>query len=248
MAELDPGAHASAACGVGLGRLEPSADDNDGIDKADGWGDFLTQISAESLASASTGVTSRQCTAEADVLAQQVLEEEALREAVSAACVECSFCVTVADPRLPDFPLIAVSRGFEAMTGFRSEEILGVNCRFLSCDCGLDLATVAGLRRACSTGQPFTGVITNRKKSGELFLNLLDLRGLTVGRTHTGEDLWYLVGIQADVSHLPEAEQPPARAGALALLLAALAAAALPAEAPAAARRGGGLSSASITL
>jgi hypothetical protein len=136
------------------------------------------------------------------------LEEEMLKEAVRGACAEFSFCVTVADPRSPDNPLIAVSEGFEIMTGFRREEILGVNCRFLNSGCSLDPVTLQDLRQACETGQPFTGVLTNRRKNGQLFLNLLDLRGLTVGRTHTGEDIWFLVGIQADVSGTADGKMP----------------------------------------
>ncbi|CAK0834398.1 unnamed protein product [Prorocentrum cordatum] len=147
---------------------------------------------------------SRQCSA----TAQQVLEEEVLKEAVRGACATCSFCVTVADPRSPDNPLIAVSEGFEVMTGFRREEILGVNCRFLNSGCSMDPVTLQDLRQSCETGQPFTGVLTNRRKNGELFLNLLDLRGLAVGRTHTGEDIWFLVGIQADVTCTEEGELP----------------------------------------
>lgn len=43
----------------------------------------------------------------------------------------------------------------------------------------------------------------NRRKTGELFVNLLALRGLRVARdAETGEDIWYLVGIQSDVTHL----------------------------------------------
>jgi hypothetical protein len=188
---------------------------------------FDMQISAESYASASTVASSaellsRQCSEaelpeeeEEEVLsrqcsatAEQVLQEEFLKEAIRGACAECSFCVTVADPRSPDNPLIAVSEGFEVMTGFRREEILGVNCRFLNSGCSLDPATLQDLRQACKTGQPFTGVLTNRRKNGQLFLNLLDLRGLTVGRTHTGEDIWFLVGIQADVSCIADGEMP----------------------------------------
>ena len=53
------------------------------------------------------------------------------------------------------------------------------------------------------TGESFTAVLENRRKSGELFLNLLDLCGLTVARDQTtGDELWFLVGIQADVSAL----------------------------------------------
>ena len=36
----------------------------------------------------------------------------------------------------------------------------------------------------------------NRRKTGELFVNLLDMRGLCVAKdAETGEDIWYLVGI-----------------------------------------------------
>lgn len=41
------------------------------------------------------------------------------------------------------------------------------------------------LREASVSGAPFTAILPNRKRSGELFLNLLDVRGLTVARTHT---------------------------------------------------------------
>ena len=38
----------------------------------------------------------------------------------------------VANARLPDIPLIAVNEAFERLTGYRSDEILGRNCRFLA--------------------------------------------------------------------------------------------------------------------
>jgi hypothetical protein len=180
------------------------------MNKASELAAFKLQVSGGSLASASTAPTmkelmSRQCT-EIDIMAQQVLDEEAVKDAIASACAECAFCVSVADPRLPDKPLIAVSEGFEVMTGFRRCEILGVNCRFLNSGCNLDPAVLADLRHASETGAPFTALLTNRRKNGQFFLNLLDLRGLTVARTSSGEDLWFLVGIQADVSHLADDE------------------------------------------
>ncbi|MBE9042556.1 PAS domain-containing protein, partial [Oscillatoriales cyanobacterium LEGE 11467] len=39
--------------------------------------------------------------------------------------------ITIADARQPDFPLIYINSGFEAMTGYPAREILGRNCRFL---------------------------------------------------------------------------------------------------------------------
>jgi hypothetical protein len=70
-----------------------------------------------------------------------------------------------------------------------------------------DPLDLISLRAACKTGASFTAVLTNRRKTGELFFNLLDLRGLTVAQNPwTGEELWFLVGIQADVTHVAEAD------------------------------------------
>lgn len=41
------------------------------------------------------------------------------------------FSLTVADPRLPDCPLVACSTGFSKLTNYTLEEIIGKNCRFL---------------------------------------------------------------------------------------------------------------------
>jgi len=132
-----------------------------------------------------------------------------LRHGVEAAVADCTFVVTIADPRLPDCPLIAVSEEFINLTGFQRPEILGFNCRFLNQGCDLDPADLIGLRMASKTGAPFTAVVPNRKKSGELFLNLLDVRGLTVAKDRrTEEDVWFLIGIQADVTDLAEDEAP----------------------------------------
>eukprot|EP00438_Fugacium_kawagutii_P023043 Skav233276 [mRNA] locus=scaffold3673:36406:41580:- [translate_table: standard] len=148
-----------------------------------------------------------------------------------ATSEECKFCVTVANPQSEDSPLIAVSEEFETMTGYSRNEILGVNCRFLNqgvdmnpqdrTDQWSDLPSLrfqqlrfqqdlVHLREASATGAPFTAILPNRKRSGELFLNLLDVRGLTVARRNakTGEELWYLIGIQADVSELGEEQVP----------------------------------------
>jgi hypothetical protein len=65
------------------------------------------------------------------------------------------------------------------------------------------------LRSSCETGAHFRAVLENRRKVGEHFLNLLDLRGLTVAQhVATGEHLWFLIGIQADVSHTRAEDMP----------------------------------------
>jgi len=149
--------------------------------------------------------------ADIDVMASRVVGETNIKEAIQdavehgtswAAAVEHgNFCVSIADPRADDMPLIAVSKKFETITGYYASEVLGKNCRFLNAGCSCDPMNLANLRAACKSGAPFTAILENRRKSGELFLNLLDMRGLTVARSPTGEDLWFLVAIQVDVTH-----------------------------------------------
>eukprot|EP00933_Yihiella_yeosuensis_P077357 TRINITY_DN8775_c3_g1_i1.p1 TRINITY_DN8775_c3_g1~~TRINITY_DN8775_c3_g1_i1.p1 ORF type:complete len:356 (-),score=44.44 TRINITY_DN8775_c3_g1_i1:127-1194(-) len=172
---------------------------------------FSQQITSASDASTAHTLTDlarmeffdRHCT-EIDVLTLRVLETREIREVICAAVASAQFCVTVADPRSNDQELIAVSDQFELMTGYSRSEILGKNCRFLD-TCDTSPAELLRLRQACKTGEPFIGVIKNRRKSGEYFMNLLDLRGLTVARNpETGDELWFLIGIQADVTNLRE--------------------------------------------
>jgi PAS domain S-box-containing protein len=139
-----------------------------------------------------------------DVL-KQTASESIIHSAVRDAVADLDFCVTIADPLSEDTHLIAVSEGFERITGYSSEEILGRNCRFLNDGCDLEPWQRMGLRVASKTGALFSAVIINRKKSGELFKNLLNVRGLVIAKKAvTGEDIWVLIGIQADVSNVDD--------------------------------------------
>jgi len=119
-----------------------------------------------------------------------------------------NFSVCIADPMLQDCPLVAVSKGFEELTGYSMMDAIGRNCRFLSYGIPADKEdeeTSSRLRnytRVAMTGDPFSiaGMNTsvpswapkgafggsyflrwNRKKDGELFQNLFLLRQLWVG-------------------------------------------------------------------
>jgi len=132
-----------------------------------------------------------------------------IEAAITAAMSDCSFPVCVADPADFDSELVAVSREFELLTGYSQEEAVGENCRFLNQDCELDPELRDRLRETCENGVPFTAAIPNRRKSGEQFVNFLDLRGLVLAQNpRTSEDLWLLVGVQADVTDLSADEMP----------------------------------------
>jgi len=73
----------------------------------------------------------------------------------------------------------------------------------------MDLEVATALRRAQETGERLTVFLPNRRQDGHAFVNLLDLRGFRVAQDmDSGDYLWYLVGVQADVTNLTEAEKP----------------------------------------
>eukprot|EP00420_Gonyaulax_spinifera_P003606 CAMPEP_0197935270 /NCGR_PEP_ID=MMETSP1439-20131203/113040_1 /TAXON_ID=66791 /ORGANISM="Gonyaulax spinifera, Strain CCMP409" /LENGTH=233 /DNA_ID=CAMNT_0043558201 /DNA_START=6 /DNA_END=703 /DNA_ORIENTATION=- len=136
-------------------------------------------------------------------------DEGLIETAICTVVTESNFSVSVADPTSLDSELIAVSEGFVRMTGYPREDVLGENCRFLNEGCEMPEAQRERLVATVETGVPFVGVLVNKKKSGEVFLNLLDLRGLVVARNvREGEDIWVLVGVQLDVTGVEKAKVP----------------------------------------
>lgn len=128
-------------------------------------------------------------------------EDDLVSRAICSAVADCDFSVAVADPTALDAELIAVSEGFERLTGYLREEAVGCNCRFLSEGCPPPDLIAQPLREATDTGAPYSCILVNKRKTGHFFLNLLSLRGLVVARhAKTGEEIWILVAVQQDVT------------------------------------------------
>merc|ERR1719310_1845659 len=159
--------------------------------ETDGWDRNVTAESNKSnISEVSTAISLEECSTheffvkqscEIDTMASKGMDSmdvrivDAFREMMAAG----NFFVTIVDPRSPDLDLIAVSEQFEAITDWSTDEVLGHNCRFLNAGSPSSLGQedLVGLRMACQTGESFTTVFTNRRKSGSLFLNALDMRG-----------------------------------------------------------------------
>jgi PAS domain S-box-containing protein len=92
-----------------------------------------------------------------------------------SAAIDDSVAVAVSDAQLPGFPLVMVNRAFEALTGYAAGEILGSNCRFLQCEQSESQA-IAQLADALRQQRPCEVRITNRRKDGSFFVNLLAMR------------------------------------------------------------------------
>jgi clock-associated PAS protein ZTL len=91
--------------------------------------------------------------------------------------------MVVSDALEPDFPIIYVNRGFEDATGYRAEEVLGRNCRFLQCRGPfsqrrhplVDAAVITGIRKCLEEGIEFQGNLLNFRKDGSPYMARLQL-------------------------------------------------------------------------
>jgi PAS domain S-box-containing protein len=111
------------------------------------------------------------------------------------ALVQSGQAIAIADHRVPGDPVIFVNQAFEQLTGYRHEEILGRNCRFLQAP-ETDPAAIAAIREAVAAGRSITIDLRNARKNGELFWNRLHITPIP---GPTGGAAFYLA-TQADVT------------------------------------------------
>ena len=101
----------------------------------------------------------------------------------------------IADPSLPDCPIVFASDGFSDFTGYTREEILGRNCRFLQGP-RTDRRAVAEIRKAVSEGSECTVRLLNYTKGGKPFWNMFTLAPV---RDDAG-NVRFFAGVQVDVT------------------------------------------------
>lgn len=111
--------------------------------------------------------------------------------------------VTIADMTRPDSPLIYANTAFEALSGYRNEEVLGRNCRFLQ-GTDTDADAVGRVRAAVRAGVECRETLLNHRGPdrtpwwNEIFLAPVhDDTGLVV----------QYIGVQNDVTARVEAER-----------------------------------------
>jgi len=121
----------------------------------------------------------------------------------------CVNGVTLADPDLPDSPIVYANKAFEKITGYATQDIVGRNCRFLQ-GADRDQPALAELRAAIAAHEPFEGTLRNYRKNGEPFSNRLSITPLF------GPDggVIYYLGVQYDVTEQVAAQDEIARLGA----------------------------------
>mmetsp|Transcript_28239 Transcript_28239/g.56398 ORF Transcript_28239/g.56398 Transcript_28239/m.56398 type:complete len:282 (-) Transcript_28239:95-940(-) len=111
-------------------------------------------------------------------------------------------CFCISDPSLIDNPIVYASAGFCDLTGYKLEEILGRNCRFLQGP-GTSLKKVDELRSAISRGEDIQTTILNYKADGTSFYNHLFVAAL---KDASGAIVNY-VGVQTEVAMPPPEDE-----------------------------------------
>ena len=108
--------------------------------------------------------------------------------------------VVISDATKPGFPIVYVNPGFEALTGYTSDEVLGASCRILQGP-ESDPEAVEELRTALEEQRETRTTILNYRRDGSTFWNEIYLSPV-----HEDGRLTQYVGVQNDVSDAREAE------------------------------------------
>lgn len=114
-----------------------------------------------------------------------------LMSVISAA--QRSFVIT--DPSLPDNPIIFASQGFLELSGYKLDEVLGRNCRFMQGP-KTDQAQVEVLRNGIRDGVDTAVCLLNYKRNGTQFYNQIFVAAL---RDSSRKIINY-VGVQVEVT------------------------------------------------
>ncbi len=120
------------------------------------------------------------------------------KRAVEAA--RNGICIT--DPRVADNPIVYVNDAFLEFTGYKKEQVMGRNCRFLQRD-DRDQVAIESIREALRLEIPITTVLRNYRRDGSLFWNELTLSPV---HDQSGR-LINFVGVQNDISARKDAEK-----------------------------------------
>ncbi len=120
-----------------------------------------------------------------------------LERAISAS----SNGIIITDARLSDNPMIYVNPGFERMTGYTADEVLGKNGRFLEGP-EANQPALEHLRSAIKAGADCVVNLRNYRKDGRLFWNELSISPV---RDSEGR-LTHYIGVQTDTTERKRTE------------------------------------------
>jgi PAS domain S-box-containing protein len=124
---------------------------------------------------------------------------------IEIGAVDDSVAIIVCDLELPDSPIVYASDAFCQLTGYHRSEVMGRNCRFLqtpgpgstpSCKAtaAIDKPAVQMIRKAVYSQNEIQLRVTNYKRNGQRFTNLLSVIPVQSPNGHH-----YSVGFQMEL-------------------------------------------------
>ncbi|WP_182199960.1 EAL domain-containing protein [Paraliobacillus salinarum] len=134
-----------------------------------------------------------------DQVKRRLAKEKKLLEVINENKVfqhlfeQSSSGMLITDPKQNDNPIVYVNEGFEQITGYQREEIIGENCRFLQ---GEDTRNTDKIRQAIENEQPIQIELKNYRKDGTPFWNSLRINPIY---DESGR-LTSFIGIQEDIT------------------------------------------------
>jgi PAS domain S-box-containing protein len=105
--------------------------------------------------------------------------------------------ILLADATKPGFPILHANPGFERLTGYSAQEVVGRNCRFLQGP-KTNPAAVVAIAQALAAFEPISITLLNYRKDGTAFWNELRLAPVRDSRGRP----WRVIGMQHDVTDL----------------------------------------------
>ena len=124
------------------------------------------------------------------------MKDPKLRNALLLQLVEnAQDGIVVAEKEGEDTILIYVNPAFETLTGYKSEEILYQDCRFLQGD-DTKQESIKLIRRSIDDARPVRTILKNYRKDGSIFWNELSV---TPFYDELDQNTYY-IGIQKDVT------------------------------------------------
>ncbi|MCW8387611.1 PAS domain-containing protein [Fluoribacter dumoffii] len=103
--------------------------------------------------------------------------------------------ITIVDMKHKSQPLVFINSSFEQLTGYRAEEVIGTNCRFLQGSLPPQPETLL-IRKALGEQKNCRIILKNKRKNGSLFWNELSLAPIK----EENKTLSFYIGIQKDVT------------------------------------------------
>lgn len=110
--------------------------------------------------------------------------------------------IVVAEQEGDDNILIYANPAFQRLTGYKVDDILYQDCRFLQGD-DRDQHGLGVIREAIRSNKPCRQIVRNYRKDGSAFWNELSITPVF----NEADQLTYFIGIQKDVTPEVEAKQ-----------------------------------------